>query len=96
MSVMAFDTHQFVKQLTAAGFSEPQAEAVTAVVRQAREAELREAATKGDVAVAVETLRKEIAESKADLLKWIVSAIGFQTVAVIGAVLAAARFINPA
>ena len=108
MAALAIDTHLFVKRLTAVGFSEPQAEAVTAVVREAREAELLETATKGDVALATETLRKEIevvrkeievvrkeiSEVKADLLKWVIGAIGFQTFVILGGFFAAIRLLN--
>ena len=49
MSTIAFDTRAFVKRLTAAGMPEPQAEAVTAMVKEARETDLDHLATKTDL-----------------------------------------------
>ena len=37
MNAIPFDTHRVVKRLTEAGFSEPQAETVTDVLREAHE-----------------------------------------------------------
>ncbi len=45
----ALDTLEIAKRLRNAGFSEPQAEAVTGVLRDAREADLSQLATKADV-----------------------------------------------
>ncbi len=77
MTLAALDTHAIVKDLRAAGFNEEQAEAVTRVVRQAQDMDLSALATKTD-----------LAETKAEILKWMVSAIGIQTIVIIGAVLA--------
>jgi hypothetical protein len=49
MSTLTFDTHAFIKRLTAAGMPESQAEAVTAIVRDAKEADLEHLATKTDL-----------------------------------------------
>ncbi len=50
MSVVAFDTHKFVKRLQEAGFSEAQAEAVTLAVQEAASIDLTALATKQDIA----------------------------------------------
>lgn len=50
MSVVAFDTHKFVKRLQEAGFSEAQAEAVTFAVQEAASIDLTALATKQDIA----------------------------------------------
>jgi hypothetical protein len=68
----ALDTHRLVKRLVAVGFSDEQAETVTDVVREGREADVSNLATKGDVSTAVAQLRTEIAEAKADILKWVI------------------------
>ena len=88
VNAMTFDTHAFVKELTAAGFSEPQAEAVTSLVRRAREVELADVATKSDIALLRNEMatKADLAQSQADTLKWIIGTIGFQTLVVIGAV----------
>jgi hypothetical protein len=79
---VAIDTHEVVKELTAAGFTEAQAEAVTRAVRRAQDVDLTVLATKSD-----------LAETKADILKWMVSTIGLQTVIILGAVVALARLL---
>lgn len=91
MNAIAFDTHAVVKELTAAGFGEVQAEAVTSVVRRAREVDISEPATKTDTALLKAELdrmatKADLSEAKADILKWMSGAIGFQTLVVIGAV----------
>ena len=49
MSTMTFDTHAFIKRLTAAGMPEAQAEAVTDTVKEARETDLERLSTKTDL-----------------------------------------------
>lgn len=67
MSVVAFDTHKFVKRLREAGFTEPQAEAVTQAVQEAASIDLTALATKQDLA----EVQRDIAElrqsSKSDV-----------------------------
>ena len=46
----AFDTLEITKRLRGAGFTEPQAEAVTGVLRDARDADFSQLATKADLA----------------------------------------------
>jgi hypothetical protein len=48
-------------------------------------------ATKADLADLKSATRADLAEVKADLMKWTFGAIGFQTVIVLGAVVALAR-----
>jgi hypothetical protein len=68
----------------------------------ATKADLADLATKADLAAAIAELRTElkteiaelkteIAATKIDLLKWIIGAIGFQTVVVLGALISLAR-----
>jgi len=80
--ISALDTHETVKNLTAAGFTDAQAEALTAAVRQAVDVDLSNIATKTDIA----DVRREIADTKAELVKWVVG-VGFAQVATILAVL---------
>ena len=72
MAAIAFDTHAFIKRLTAAGMPEPQAEILAE--EQARLVEDR-LATKADVG----DVRRDIAEAKVDLLKWMFGASAAQT-----------------
>jgi hypothetical protein len=80
LNAFPFDTHEVVKELKAAGFTDEQAETLTRVVRNAQGVDLSNLATKTD-----------LAETKAEILKWMVSSIGVQTVVIIGAVLALMR-----
>jgi hypothetical protein len=80
--ISALDTHETVKSLTAAGFTDAQAEALTAVVKHAVDVDLSNLATKIEIA----DLRREMADMKAELVKWVVG-VGFAQVATILAVL---------
>ena len=80
--ISTLDTHETVKSLKAAGFTDAQAEALTAVVRQAVDIDLSNIAAKADIA----DVRREMAEMKAELVKWAVG-VGFAQVAKILAVL---------
>jgi len=80
MAVLTFDTHEIVKELTLAGFTEQQAEAVTRAVRRAQDVDLSHLATKID-----------LAETKVEILKWIIGAMGVQTLAILGGVAAMAK-----
>jgi F0F1-type ATP synthase membrane subunit b/b' len=61
---MAIDTLQVAKRLREAGFTDPQAEALTAAVQQASEG--ADLATKGDIAEARTELKAEITELRAE------------------------------
>jgi hypothetical protein len=93
MSAVPFDTHEAVKELKAAGFPDEQAEAVTRVVRDAQSMDLSSLATKTDLAAFAtkRDLQVGLAETKAEILKWMVGTIGIQTVVIIGAVIALVR-----
>lgn len=49
MSAVTIDTLELVKDLKAAGFTEPQAEAVTRAVKKAQDVDLSYLATKADL-----------------------------------------------
>ena len=57
----------------------------------ATKADLAQFATKADLATTKSELQTAIAETKTDLLKWMIGTIGFQTVLILGAVVALAR-----
>jgi len=91
MSTLAFDTHEFVKKLKEAGFSEIQAETLTDLqkitvsntLEQAKhDYHLDDLATKRDLNEGQLKLQKEIAETKADLVKWVV-AVGLLQITII-------------
>ena len=102
MAVVASDTHPHIKSLTSAGFSEAQAEAMASLVTSSRQADTSELATKADLAVvraelttAKSDLEACISKSEADIIKRVAGLIGFQTLAILGAVVALVRFLRP-
>ena len=104
MTITALDTHQTVKDLTAAGFTDAQAEALTSALRQVQQIDLSGVATKADLAATrvdlhqeiadlrsemkleFANVRREMAEMKTELIKWVLG-IGFAQVAAIVALL---------
>jgi hypothetical protein len=81
--ISTLDTHELVKDLKAAGFNDDQAEAVTRALTKARDIDLSNLATKADQAnFATKT---DLAELKADLIKWVVG-IAFAQIATIVAI----------
>lgn len=95
MSVATFDTHELVKELKAAGFSDAQAEAVTRAVSRSRDVDLTDLATKGELKTELREhelrLEARIANAKTEIIKWMFGTIGFQTIVILGAVIALAR-----
>lgn len=91
MTALTFDTHDFVKKLKGVGFSEEQAEVLTDLQKatsqntldQARhDYELDDLATKRDlkelelkIEMVRSELKREIADTKADLIKWVVGVV---------------------
>ena len=93
MTITSIDTHQTVKDLTAAGFTDAQAEVLTQTLRQVQNLDLSNLATKYDVAdvrsemkTEFAQVRREMADIKTELIKWVVG-IGFAQVATLLAVL---------
>ena len=84
MAITALDTHQTVKDLTAAGFTDAQAEALTQALRHVQQIDLSdlatkadlaavrsEMATKADLAILRAELETKMAELRADILRWV-------------------------
>ncbi len=86
MTITALDTHETVKKLTAAGFTDAQAEALTGALREVQQIDLSNLATKADLRQEISDVRREMAEMKADLIKWVIG-VGFAQVATLIAVL---------
>ncbi|MDD2501738.1 MAG: hypothetical protein PHN92_13100 [Geobacter sp.] len=78
MATFTFDTLKFVEHLRAAGMPEAQAKAISEAQREllAEVFDQKELATKNDI----KELELKIAESKAELVRWVVGAGFLQTV----------------
>ncbi len=81
MTTITFYTHEFIKELKNAGFSEQQAEAITKLQKTAISTTLEQAkhdyqlddlATKRDLKELELKVAKDIAESKAEVVRWVV------------------------
>ncbi|BBL57042.1 coiled-coil domain-containing protein [Methylomonas koyamae] len=91
MTTLAFDTHAFVKRLHEVGFTDEQAERLAELSQEIVNATLeqihqRELASKQDLKETELRLELKIAETKSDLIRWIVGA-GFLQTALITALL---------
>ncbi|MYF71254.1 MAG: DUF1640 domain-containing protein [Proteobacteria bacterium] len=73
---IAFDTHRFVKNLTASGFTVAQAEALAHEQIHLLEANL---ATKSDLAAVKSDLEVRIEKVRADLARWMLTGWVAQT-----------------
>jgi len=67
MMSAGFDTLEIEKRLKGAGFDDAQAEAITGVLREAREADLSRLATKDDLALVKDELARVKDELKNDI-----------------------------
>ncbi|EIZ85326.1 hemophilus-specific uncharacterized [Methylobacterium sp. GXF4] len=85
MAGVAFDTLKFARTLRdKAKLSPEQAEGLADAMAEALQGDL---VTKAD-------LRAELAETRAEIVRWVAGLIGFQTLAIIGAVVALARSLH--
>lgn len=96
MTIITFDTHEFIKELKNAGFSEQQAEAITnlqktvigTTLEQAKhDHQLDDLATKRDLKELELKVAKDIAESKAELIRWVVGVRVLQMTLIVGLML---------
>jgi hypothetical protein len=83
MAITALDTHQTVKDLTAAGFSDSQAEALTHALRRVQDIDLSNLATKSDLIELRAATKTDLAELKGDMLKWFIGVAFAQIAAVL-------------
>lgn len=83
-----FDTHEFFKELKGVGFSEQQAEVITRLQKSAIKTTLEQAkndyhldelTNKRDLKELELELKREIADSKSELIRWVVGFGMFQT-----------------
>jgi len=64
---MPFDTYEAIQHLTAAGFTEPQAHALSDLLKQAAIVSAEHLVTKADLAEAVGTLKADLVRSEGTL-----------------------------
>ncbi|MCJ2057468.1 CCDC90 family protein [Methylobacterium sp. J-048] len=96
MTAVAFDTLRFVRTLRdKAKMSSEQAEGLADAIAEAIQNDL---ATKTDIAAVrtdIEALRlanrADLADTKAELIKWMIGTIGFQALVIVGGLVALAR-----
>jgi hypothetical protein len=98
MTVAAFDTLKFARALREkAKLSPEQAEGFADAIAEAVQSDLATttdiAGVKTDIQALRAATRADIAEAKADIIKWMFGTIGFQTLIILGAVIALARVI---
>ncbi|TAK63135.1 DUF1640 domain-containing protein [Methylobacter sp.] len=91
MTTLAFDTYAFIRKLKDSGITEEQARAQVEALSQAleqfqSELHLSESATKQDIRESELKLELNIAETKAELVRWTVG-VGFLQTALIAALL---------
>ena len=95
---IAFDTHLFVKNLTASGFTEAQAEALADEQAHLLDSNLATKtdilATRSDLKVKIEQVRSDVQKAKADLLKWMVGALTAHAALIAGVVAGMFRFLG--
>lgn len=82
---LLFDKLSYLDRLKSAGIDEKFARAHADGLEQAFREEV---ATKTDIAALAEAVRTEIKDAKFAILQWVIGAIGFQTLVLVGAVIA--------
>jgi hypothetical protein len=96
MTTITFDTHEFIKELKSAGFSEEQAEIITKLQKAAvsstleqarRDYDLDNLVTNQSLDLRIKDVELKIAETKADLIRWVVSVGLLQTALIAGLLL---------
>jgi RNA-binding protein YhbY len=89
MTAMAFDTLKLARALRdKANFTPEQAEGAADAIAEAIQTDL---STRADLIGVKSELLASIADAKAEVIKWVAGIVGFQTLAVIGTVLALAH-----
>ena len=96
------DTHEAVRDLRSTGFTDAQAEAVARNIRKAQDLDLSALSTKvgletvrTDLALEIEKVRSAIADTKAEIIKWVFGATGLQTVIILGGVVGLIESLKP-
>lgn len=93
MNTISFDTLKFANKLKAAGIKPEHAEAEAEAIADIFEISGENLATKNDIKLLKSEIDVKFAETKAELIRWVVG-IGFlQTTLIVGVVMKAAKLI---
>jgi hypothetical protein len=72
MSAIPFDTHDFYTELVESGLAEKTATALTKAVAKIEQTKLDDLVTKRDLKEVQLEFKRDIAETKAELIRWVV------------------------
>jgi len=86
MATMTFHTLKFANTLKEAGVPSAKAEAEAKAVSEVLEVNLKELASKDDLKLLEASLRRDVSDSKAELIRWVV-AVGVLQITLISALL---------
>jgi hypothetical protein len=84
MTTITFDTLAYVKTLREAGVDEKQAEAQAVALASVLKSGVTDLATKQDMELLRAELKKDLAEIKAELIRWVVGVGILQTTLIVG------------
>ncbi len=84
MTTITFDTLAYVKTLREAGVEEKQAEAQAAALAAVLKSGVTDLATKQDIDLLRAELKRDAAELKAELIRWVVGVGILQTTLIVG------------
>ena len=84
MTTITFDTLAYVKTLREAGVEEKQAEAQAAALAAVLKSGVTDLATKQDIDLLRADLKRDAAELKAELIRWVVGVGILQTTLIVG------------
>ena len=91
MSPVAFGTLKLAQRLEAAGFPPKQAQDTASAISDTI---VESVVTRDYLDLRLGEIRGELAELKADMLKWMFGAVGLQTLAILGGVAALLRLLG--
>ena len=84
MTTITFDTLAYVKTLREAGVEEKQAEAQATALAAVLKSGITDLSTKQDMELLHAELKKDLAETKAELIRWVVGVGILQTTLIVG------------
>lgn len=93
MSTITFDTLAYVKTLREAGVEEKQAEAQATALAAVLKSGVTDLATKQDMELLRAELKKDLAGTKAELIRWVVGVGILQTTLIVGILACLAKVI---